>query len=86
MLFGKVKSVRNTIKSKFTYNGRGIAFDGESSWSFGYDFARNIVIFSVDNSSSSHNDNRKNNFLVLGEGPTQGINDSTGAAGKKKLV
>ena len=28
-------------------------------------------------------DNRKSNFLVLGEGPTQGINDSTGSAEKK---
>ena len=27
----------------------------------------------------------KNNFLVLGEGPTQDINDSTGAA-ENKLV
>ena len=27
----------------------------------------------------------KNNFFVLGEGPTQGINDSTGAAEKKNL-
>ena len=30
-------------------------------------------------------DNRKSNFLVLGEGPTQGINDSAGSA-EKKLV
>ena len=30
-------------------------------------------------------DNRKSNFLVLGEGPTQGINDGTGSA-EKKLV
>ena len=46
------------------------------------DFARNVIIFGVDNTSSSHTDNRKNNFLVLGEA-THGINDSTGAAGKK---
>ena len=72
-------------KSKFNYNGRGIAFDGEGSWSFDHDFARNVVIFGVDNSSSSHTDNQKNNFLVLGEGPTQGINDSTGAAEKKSI-
>ena len=36
-------------------------------------------------SSSSHTDNQKNNFSVLGEGPTDGINVSTGAA-EKKLV
>ena len=51
----------------------------------GNDFARNAVIFGVNNSSSSHTDNRKNNFLELGEGPTQGINNSTGSA-EKKLV
>ena len=77
------QSVRNEIISKFTYNGRGIAFDGEGSWSFGNDVFRNVVIFGVDNSSSSHTDNRKNHFLVLGEGPTQGINDSSGSAENK---
>ena len=44
-----------------------IAFDGEGSWSFSNDFTRNVVIFGVDNSSSSSTDNRKNNYLVLGE-------------------
>ena len=53
-----------TIKSKFTYNGRGIAFDAKGLWSFGKGFAGNVVIFGVDKSSSSHTDNRKNNFLV----------------------
>ena len=61
-LFGTVKLVRNAIKSKLIYNGRGIAFDVEGSWSFGNDFTRNVVIFSADNTSSSHTDNRKNNF------------------------
>ena len=52
------------------YNSYGITFDIAGSWSFYNDIARNITIFGVDNSSSSHADNRKNNFLVLGEGPT----------------
>ena len=43
-------------------------------------FARNVVILGVDNSSSSRTNDRKSNFLVLGEGPTDGINDSTGAS------
>ena len=30
----------------------------EGSWSFNDDFARNVKIFGVDNSSSSHTDNR----------------------------
>ena len=30
---------------------------------FDYDFARNVIIFGVDNSWSSHCENLKNNFL-----------------------
>ena len=59
-LFGTVKLVRNAIKSKFTYNDQEIAFDGERSWSFHDDFARNVVIFGVASTSSSHTDNQKN--------------------------
>ena len=86
VLFGTVKLVRNSIKSKFTYNGQGTTFDGEGLWNFGNDFAINIVIFGVDNSSSSTTNNRKNNFLVLGKGPTQGINDSTGVVEKNSVL
>ena len=52
---------------------------------FGNDFVGNVLILDVDNISSSHAYNRKNNFLVLGEGQTERINNSTGAA-EKKLV
>ena len=48
--------------------------------------ARNVVIFGVDYSSLSQTNNRKNNVLVLGKGPTQEINDSTGAAEKKVVL
>ena len=50
------------MKSKFTYNGRGKAFEGEGSRSFGNDFARNVVIFGADSSSLSHADNKKKTF------------------------
>ena len=59
-----------------------MVFRGERPWSFGNDFAGNVVLFSVDNSSSSY-DNWKNNFLVLGEGSADDINDSTGVTKKK---
>ena len=77
--------MKNSIKSNFFYNGRGIGFDGEGSWSFGNDFARNYTTFGVDNSSSPHSYNRINNFLVLGEDPTDAINDSTGEAERKRI-
>ena len=47
------------------YGGTVIGFDGASSWSYGNDFARNVIIFNVSNSSSSRTDNRKDDFLVL---------------------
>ena len=81
-MFGTVKLVRNAIKSKFTYNVWGIAFYGKGHFSFDDDSVRNVVIFGVDNSSSSHIDNRINNFLVLSKGSTFGINGTYGAAEK----
>ena len=54
-------------------------------WSYGNDFSRNVVTFGVDNTSSSHTNNQKSNFLVLGEGSTEDINDGLGAAEKKLL-
>ena len=44
-----------------------IEFDGKRVWSFGNDYARIAIIFSVDNSSSSHADNYKNNVLMLSD-------------------
>ena len=42
-----------------------------------------FVIFGADNSSSYHNDNGKNNFLVLGKSPTYGNNGRFVAPEKK---
>ena len=44
---------------------------------------RNAVIFDGDNSSSSHYDNRKNKFLILGESPPYSINGSLESPEKK---
>ena len=38
---------------------------------------KNAFIFGVDMSSSAHTDNEKNDILVLGFGPTQGLDDTT---------
>ena len=85
-LVGTFKLVRNAIKTKFIYNVEEKAFDREGMQSFGNNFVRSVLIFGVYNSSSSHIDNRKNNFLPLGEGPAGGINKSTGVAKKKKCI
>ena len=57
-------------------------FNSAGSRSFNNDIARNVTIFGVDNSSSPHANNRKNNYLMLGEGPTSGINESFGSPEK----
>ena len=60
-LVGATIIVKNSDKEKWIYNGYGIAFDGNGTWSFGNGYARNVVIFGVDNNSSSfHTDNLKN--------------------------
>ena len=41
-----------------------------------------MLYFDVDNSSSYHTNNRKNNFLVSGEIPTYGVNESFGSPEK----
>ena len=61
------------------YSDYGIAFDGGDWWSFENDTCN----FGVDDSSSSHSKNHKNNFWILGKGPTFGINGSFSSAEKK---
>ena len=61
-LSGATNIVKNSDKEKYVYSGYGITFDSEGSWSSYNDFPRNVIIVGVDNSSSSHSDNRKNNF------------------------
>ena len=73
-LFGATNVIKNSDKEKYVYSGYRITFDSGGSWSFDNNFARNVIIFGVDNSSPSHSDDRKSNFLILGKGPSYGIN------------
>ena len=74
-LFGAVTLItKNADIEKYGYSGFGIGFDRRSSFSFpGGGFGQNVLIFGVDMSSSAHIDNKKKNILVLGIGPTQGL-------------
>ena len=59
---------------KIGYSGYGIGFDRRSAFSFpGGGFGQNLLIFGVDMSSSAHIDNKKKYILVIGKGPTQGL-------------
>ena len=56
------------------YSGYGIGFDRRSRFSFPIGgFGQNVLIFGVDMSFFANIDNKKKNILVLGKGPTQGL-------------
>ena len=76
-LFGSVKLTRNADIDKYWYSGYGIAFDRETSFSIGNEIGKNvIIILGVDMSSSTKIEKQK---LVLGKGPTQGLEHTLSA-------
>ena len=73
-LFGAVTLTKNADIEKYKYSGYGILFDRRSSFSFtGGGFGQNVLIFGVDMSTSIRIDNKKKDILILGRGPTQGL-------------
>ena len=73
-LFGAVTLAKNADMEKYGYSGFGIGFDRRSRVSFpGGGFGQNVLIFGVEMSASAHIDNKKKHILVLGKGPTQGL-------------
>ena len=76
-MFGAVKITKNPDIDKYTYSGYGIGFDRKGKFSFGNGYGHNTIIFRVDTSSSVHANNKTNNVLVLGEGFTQGLDNTT---------
>ena len=54
--------LKDSDKEKYVCSGYGIVFDGKSERSFNTYYARNVIIFGVENSWSSHADKLKNNF------------------------
>ena len=46
------------------------------TYQFKFGLGKNVIIFGVENSSSTQADNRKN-ILILGEWPAQGLEDTS---------
>ena len=86
-LFGSVKLTENDDLVKYKYSSYDIGFDSrlQFSWSDG-SVGKNIIIFGVDNISSMHIDGRNKNILVLGDGPTQGLDNATITAEAKYRI
>ena len=85
-LFGAMQITKDaTDNTKNNYKGYGICFDERSQ--FGHTITedgfahttngRNVLIFGADMSFSVHATNRANHIYLMGDGLTQGINDTT---------
>ena len=70
--------VKNADPDKHGYGGYRIGFNTRSKFSLSDGcWDKNVIVFGVDNSSSEHVDNKEKDILVLGEGPTQELDDTT---------
>ena len=78
-LFGAASLTKNADIGQYKYSGYGIGFDRHGEFSFGnLGLGKNCIIFGADlSSSSSHDNNKKNNILVLRKDFVQGINGRT---------
>ena len=80
-LFGSIKLTKNADLNKYKYTGYGIRLDSHVKLSLPEgSIGKILIIFGVDLSSVEHIDNKGNNVLVLGKGPTQGLDGTTFAA------
>ena len=70
----QVTLTKNADFEKYGYSGYGIGIDRRGSFSFpDGGSGQNILIFGVNMSSFAYIDNKRKNILVLGIGPTQGL-------------
>ena len=75
-LFGVVKLTRNADPDKYEYSGYGIGFDVRLQFSLrDRSWGKNVIIFG--DSSSVHVRNKTNDILVLAQGPTQRLDETT---------
>ena len=86
-LFGSVKLAKNADPDKYKYSGYGIGLYSCLEFSFtDGSMGKNIIVFGVDMSSSVHIDNKNKDILILGEGPTQILDDTTLTAEAKYSI
>ena len=78
-LFGAVNLTKHVDIDLYKYFGYVIGFDRKWSYSIGDEIGRNVIIFGVYISSSSHIGNKKKDILILDKGPTQGLQHTLAA-------
>ena len=86
-LFGSVKLTKNANLEKHKYSGCDVTFDSRSEFLFtDGSYGKKVLIFGADMSSSVHVDNKGKDILILCEGQTQGLDDTTLTAKAKYLI
>ena len=81
-LFGAVTLIKNNDFDQYKYSGYGTGLDRKGTCSVGNGSGRNYILFGIGMSSSVHVDKKKNDILILSEGPTQGLHGTTLTAEK----
>ena len=77
-LFGSLKLTKNADPDRYIYSGYGIGFNSRSEFSLpDGSVGKIVIIFRADMSSSVHVDNKNKDILILGNGTTQGLDDTT---------
>ena len=73
-----MKLTKNADLDKYKYSDYDIGFDFRSEFLFtDGTWGKNVIIFGADMSSSVHIENKNKDILILGAGPTQGLDDTT---------
>ena len=72
-MFGAVKLTKNADPDKYKYSAYDIGFDSLSQYAFTDGSMGKIVVFGADMSSYVYVVNKGKDILILGEGPTQGL-------------
>ena len=77
-LFGSIKLSKNADLKKYKYTGYGIRLDFHEKPSLPEgSIGKTVISFGVDMSSVEHIYSKRKDVLVLGKGPTQGLDGTT---------
>ena len=77
-LFGSVKLTKNADPDNYKCSSYDIGFDSPSEFLFtDGSMGSSVIIFGADMSLFVHIDNKNKDILILGEGPTQRLDDTT---------
>ena len=72
-LFSAIKLTKHPDIDLYKYSGYAIGFDRKGPFSIGDKVGRNVIIFGVDMSLYPYVDSKRKDILILGKGPTSGL-------------